>query len=243
MSSNESLSPDMMLKEGAAVFSAELDDKKLQQLAKYKELLMEWNQKINLTAIEEENEILVKHFIDSFSIIPFLKTANTRLIDVGTGAGFPGIPVKIACEAAEVVLLDSLAKRVSFLNIVINELALANITAVHGRAEEFGVKPEYREKFDISVARAVAALPVLLEYCLPFVKVDGFFIAMKGSSTEEVSGSQKALDRLGGKIEEVKEFVLPFSDIKRNIIIVRKFRQTPTAYPRKAGKPAKEPLI
>lgn len=243
MSKNDLLSPDTMLREGAALYSAALDDDKLRKLFKYKKLLMEWNQKINLTAIEEEKEIIIKHFIDSFSIIPYLKQQSTRLIDVGTGAGFPGLPVKVMCEAAEVVLLDSLAKRVGFLDTVINDLALDKIKAVHGRAEDLGVKPGYREDFDVSVARAVAGLPVLLEYCLPFVRVGGIFIAMKGSSTGEVESSQRALHLLGGKIEEIKEMTLPFSDIKRNIIIVKKYRQTPTKYPRKAGKPLKEPLI
>lgn len=239
----EDLTPDMMLKEGSACYSSILDNGKLQKLYKYKELLMEWNQKINLTAIEDEKEIIIKHFIDSFTIIPYLERPGIRIVDVGTGAGFPGIPVKVMCETLEVVLLDSLAKRVGFLDTVIKELALDKIKAVHGRAEDFGVKPDYREKFDVSVARAVAGLPVLLEYCLPFVKTGGIFIAMKGSSTEEVESSQKALEILGGKIEEKKEMTLPFSDIKRNIIIVKKYRQTPTKYPRKAGKPLKEPLI
>ena len=232
-----------MLKEGAAAFTAELDEAGLQKLARYRELLVEWNRKINLTAIENEEDIIIKHFIDSFSIVPYLKGPGARIIDVGTGAGFPGIPVKIACEGAEVVLLDSLEKRVGFLKAVINELALKKIKAVHGRAEDFGANSEYRERFDVSVARAVAGLPVLLEYCLPFVKTGGIFIAMKGSSTDEVQSSQKALELLGGKIEEINELILPFSDIKRNIIIVRKFRQISTKYPRKAGKPSKEPLI
>lgn len=234
---------ETMLKEGAAALSAKLDDIKLQKLSRYKELLMEWNQKFNLTAIEDEKDIVIKHLIDSFSIIPYLKHSNIRIIDVGTGAGFPGIPVKIACDAVEVILLDSLVKRVSFLDTVIKELALEKIKAIHGRAEDFGVKPEYREQFDVSVARAVAGLPVLLEYCLPFVKTGGVFIAMKGSCTEEVESSRKAMEALGGKIEEIREMTLPFSDIKRNIIIIRKYRQTPTKYPRKAGKPSKEPLI
>lgn len=252
-------SPEVMLKEGAEAFSATLDSTRLQQLFKYKDLLLEWNQKMNLTAIEEEKDVIVKHFIDSFSILPCLRCGDTprsskgdsskgeesplKLIDIGTGAGFPGIPVKIMNERLEVVLLDSLAKRVGFLDTVIKELGLEKIKAVHGRAEEYGVKQDYREKFDVAVARAVANLPVLLEYCLPFVKTGGIFIAMKGSSTDEIESSNKALEILGGKIEEKKEFILPHSDIKRNIIIVKKYRQTPTKYPRKAGKPLKEPLI
>lgn len=243
MTSYENISPEILLREGASSLGVELDNDDVAKLLKYKEMLVEWNQKINLTAIEEERDIIIKHFIDSFSILPFIKVRNARIADIGTGAGFPGIPVKIAYKEMEVVLLDSLEKRVGFLNTVISELSLKKIKAVHGRAEDFGVKADFRENFDISVARAVAALPVLLEYCLPFVKPGGIFIVMKGSSIDEVKDSNKALEVLGGKIEDIRELILPFSDIKRNIILVRKYRQTPTKYPRKAGKPSKEPLI
>lgn len=239
----DDISLDMLLKEGAAGFNVLLDDNSINKLMKYKDLLYEWNQKINLTAIEEEKDVIQKHFIDSFSIVPILKESGLRMIDIGTGAGFPGLPVKIASEDTDIVLLDSLEKRVGFLNTVIKELSLQKIIAVHGRAEDYGMKTEYREKFDVSVARAVAALPVLLEYCLPFVKTGGIFIAMKGSNMEEVDASKRALEILGGKIEEIREFTIPFSDMKRNIIIVKKYRQTPIKYPRKAGKPTKEPLI
>jgi 16S rRNA (guanine527-N7)-methyltransferase len=204
--------------------------------------LLEWNEKMNLTAIEEEREFIIKHFIDSLSILPYLGDVRS-LIDVGTGAGFPGIPLKIAQPSLEILLLDSLEKRVGFLKTVISELKLDGIRALHLRAEDAGKEPSHREKYDAAVARAVAALPVLLEYCLPMVKRGGIFIAMKGSSREEIEASNKALELLGGKIEEVKEFTLPCSEIKRSIIIVRKFRQTPTKYPRKAGKPSKQPLI
>lgn len=232
-----------LLIEGAKEFNISLNEEEIDNFFKYKSLLKEWNAKINLTAIEDDRDIIIKHFIDSLSILPFIKDDNLRLIDVGTGAGFPGIPVKIARESIEVILLDSLEKRVKFLNEVIKENALTGIKALHARAEEMGVSPEYREKYDICTARAVSNLPVLIEYCLPFVKVGGCFIAMKGSSTEEIGNSKRALDIIGGKIEEVREFNLPFTDSKRNIIVIRKFRQTPTRYPRKAGKPSKEPLI
>jgi 16S rRNA (guanine527-N7)-methyltransferase len=234
---------EQLLIDGAKGFSALLDEKQVEKLLLYKEILKEWNEKINLTAIEEDREVVIKHFIDSLSILPYIKNEKLNMIDIGTGAGFPGIPAKVVFNNLKVTLLDSLDNRVKFLNEVIGQLKIEDIQAVHGRAEDFGVNPKYREKFDIAVARAVASLPVLLEYCLPFVKERGVFIAMKGSNTEEINSSKKALGVLGGKIEEVIDITLPFSDMKRNIIIVRKFRQTPTNYPRKAGKPSKEPLI
>jgi len=236
------------LAEGAKEYSVHLNEDQLHNFLKYKEILLEWNKKMNLTAIVEDRDVVLKHFIDSLSIMPYIKgffgeRNSLELIDVGTGAGFPGIPVKISAPEVNVTLLDSLEKRVKFLGEVIKELGLSGISALHGRAEDYGMKAEYREKFDISVARAVANIPVLLEYCLPFTKVGGMFIAMKGSSTEEIKDSKKALDILGAEIEDIKETVLPFSDIKRNIILIRKLRQTPSKYPRKAGKPAKDPLI
>jgi len=232
-----------MLLEGAGQLSVDLDTLKADSLLKYKDVLAEWNEKINLTAIEDDRDVIIKHFIDSLSICQYVEKRDSMLIDVGTGAGFPGIPLKVAIEELKVTLLDSLDKRVKFLNEVISTLKLDGIRAVHGRAEEYGIKPEFREKYDIAVARAVANLPVLLEYCLPFVETGGIFIAMKGSSTEEVDASKKALAELGGEIENVIETTLPLSDIKRNIILIRKLRQTPTKYPRKAGKPSKEPII
>lgn len=238
-----------LLKDGAKHYGKNLNEQQIAQFEKYMELLKDWNTKINLTAIEDDREIVIKHFIDSLSILPYMKNEKQTLIDVGTGAGFPGIPLKIANEMLEITLLDSLDKRIKFLNEVINQTNISQqngilpIKAVHGRAEDFGTKPEYREKFDIAVARAVANLPVLLEYCLPFVKINGVFIAMKGSSTEEFENCGKALDILGGKIEKIEKMELPFTNIERNVVVVRKFRQTPTKYPRKAGKPSKEPLI
>lgn len=233
---------EQLLRNGSAEFGLAVEDKQISRFMKYAELLKEWNQKINLTAIEEDKDIILKHFVDSLSILPHIKPGKTTLVDVGTGAGFPGIPVKIVRDDVEVTLLDSLDKRVNFLKEVAQTLELTGIRAVHGRAEDFGVHREYRERFDIATARAVANLPVLLEYCLPFVKVGGVFLAMKGSSLEEVGASRKALEVLGGKIEEIREFALPFTDMQRNVVVVRKFRQTPTNYPRKAGKPSKQPL-
>ncbi len=238
-----------LLSLGAEHYGKQLTDQQINQFIIYMELLKEWNQKINLTAIEDDKEIIIKHFIDSMSILPYVKDEKQKVIDVGTGAGFPGIPLKIANPKLEVTLLDSLDKRIKFLNEVINaanisgQQDISEIKAVHGRAEDFGVNTLYREKYDIAVARAVANLPVLLEYCLPFVKINGYFIAMKGSNTEEFENSSKALDILGGKIEKIEKLELPTTNMERNVVIIRKFRQTPTKYPRKAGKPSKEPLI
>ncbi len=232
-----------ILKEGSQEYGIELSDVQADKFINYAELLKDWNTRINLTAIEEDKDIIIKHFIDSLTIAHYLKKGGLSIIDVGTGAGFPGIPLKIVIDNLKVTLLDSLDKRIKFLNEVINTTQLKDINAVHGRAEDFGANPEYREKFDISTARAVAALPVLLEYCLPFVKIGGTFIAMKGNNIEELKDSKKALSILGGEIEEVKEISLPFGEMRRNIITVRKLRQTPTKYPRKAGKPSKEPLL
>ncbi len=228
---------------GAKEYGISLTGIQVQKFFKYKDVLMEWNKKINLTAIEEDKDIVIKHYIDSLSALSYLEDTPLSVIDIGTGAGFPGIPLKIAYPILNIVLLDSLEKRVKFLNQAVADLDLKGITAVHGRAEDFGLKKEYREKFDIAVARAVASLPVLLEYCMPFIKTGGRFIAMKGSSIEELGASEKALRVLGGEIEKVDGITLPFSDIKRNIVVIKKLRQTPTAYPRKAGKPSKEPLI
>ncbi len=232
---------EQLLREGAGKFGVTLDDAMVTALLQYKRILLEWNEKMNLTAIEEDRDFIIKHFVDSLSIMPFLKDGQS-LIDVGTGAGFPGLPLKIAKPSLNIVLLDSLEKRIGFLNAVITELQLAGIRTIHSRAEDAGTAAEFREKSDVAVARAVASLPVLLEYCLPLVKTGGIFIAMKAAS-EETGISNKALDILGGRVEEIKDFLLPGSDMKRSIIVVRKLRQTPTKYPRKAGKPSKEPLI
>jgi 16S rRNA (guanine527-N7)-methyltransferase len=234
---------DKLIFEGAKEFGVKLDDKMLQQLNTYKDTLMEWNKRVNLTAIEEDADIAIKHFIDSLTVIPYMRDEKINLMDVGTGAGFPGIPVKIVFKNIRLTLLDSLEKRINFLNELINILEIKDVLTIHGRAEDFGQNPKYREKFDVCTARAVAGLPVLLEYCLPFIKTGGIFIAMKGSSLDEVELSQKALNVLGGEIDEIKELTLPFSDIKRNLIIVKKIRHTSTKYPRKAGKPSKKPLI
>ncbi len=231
------------LKEGALAYGFSPKDEDLDRFSTYASLLVEWNEKINLTAITEEDDIVIKHFIDSLTLLPHFKKDPLSLIDVGTGAGFPGIPLKISRENLNVTLLDSLDKRIKFLNEVGQALKLKGIRAIHGRAEDMGVKPEHRERYDVAVARAVAALPVLSEYCLPFVKPGGLFIAMKGPDGEkEAAESEKAFSVLGGKLEAVEKLILPHSDNERCLILVRKCRHTPPAYPRKSGKPTKAPI-
>lgn len=219
----------------------EISQKQAKQFYKYMELLLEWNEKMNLTAITDPEEVILKHFIDSLTIIPYLKEADT-VLDIGTGAGFPGIPLKILEENKKFTLLDSLNKRIIFLQTVINELELKNIRAIHGRAEEFVNKE--REAYDIVTSRAVARLNVLLEYMLPFVKVGGRCICMKSFEIEEeLKEAKKAIEILGGEIEKIDEITLPNTDIKRKIVVIKKVKNTPSKYPRKAGTPAKEPII
>ena len=221
----------------------DITKEQLNLFKEYKDLLLEWNQKINLTSITEENEIMLKHYIDSLECIKYVKESSS-LIDVGTGAGFPGIPIKIINNNIKLTLLDSLNKRINYLSEVINNLNLSEVNCIHGRAEEVGINPEYREKFDIATARAVANLNVLVEYCLSFVKIGGIFICMKGPECkDEIENSQKAIKILGGEIEKIDEFRLPDSNIERTLIIIRKIKEMPKQYPRNAGKPAKEPIV
>lgn len=231
-----------ILSEKAKEIEIELNEKQLEQFYNYMNLLIEWNQKVNLTAIVEPKEIILKHFIDSLTICKYTKNAKT-LVDVGTGAGFPGIPLKIVNEGIKVTLLDSLNKRINFLNEIIEKLELKNIETIHARVEEFGKNKKYRETFDIATSRAVANLSTLSEYMIPLIKLGGESICMKGSEIDkELESSKKAINVLGGKIESVKSFNLPETDMKRNIIIIKKVNLTPTKYPRKPGTPAKEPI-
>ena len=217
-------------------------EEQLQKFYQYMNLLIEWNEKINLTAIVEPKEIILKHFIDSLTIIKYIEP-NKSVIDIGTGAGFPGIPVKIMREDLDITLLDSLNKRIHFLNEVIQKLELKNITAIHARIEEFAKNKQYREAFDVATSRAVANLTTLSEYMLPMVDLKGMVICMKGSEiNEEISKSKNSIKLLGGKIDKIEEFTLPKSDNRRNLILIKKERQTPGKYPRKPGIPSKEPL-
>lgn len=222
----------------------DLSEKQINQFIRYYELLVEWNEKINLTAITEYDEVMKKHFIDSISLIKAIDLRKPlSVIDVGTGAGFPGLALKIAFPDLKVTLLDSLNKRILFLNTVIQELGLQDVSTVHGRAEDFAKENLLREKFDICVSRAVANLATLSEYCLPYVKVGGSFISYKSEKIqEELSYSEEAIKILGGNVHRQIEFYLPASDIYRNLFVVVKDKNTPNKYPRKAGLPGKEPL-
>lgn len=223
-----------------------LDRVQMEQFFRYYELLIEWNKVMNLTAITEMEDVVVKHFIDSISLvngIQKLPEVSATMIDVGTGAGFPGIPLKIAFPELSVTLLDSLNKRVNFLNEVIGQLGLERIVAVHGRAEDFGRNLKYRERFDFCVSRAVASVSTLAEYCLPFVKVGGYFVPYKsGKIDEELEMGKGALKVLGGEMEDVVKFQLAGTEMERSFVMVRKVMGTPGRFPRKAGVPSKEPL-
>lgn len=221
-----------------------LSVKQQKQFVRYYELLVEWNSFMNLTGITEFQEVLQKHFEDSCAVVKAADlTKMETVMDVGTGAGFPGLPLKIAFPHLKVVLLDSLGKRVKFLNHVIEELQLENITAIHGRAEDFARKEEYREQFDLVVSRAVANLSSLSEYCIPYTKINGQFISYKsGKIDEELDQAKKAIFLLGGKLENTVKFQLEGSDIDRSLIVIRKETKTAKKYPRKAGMPSREPL-
>ena len=233
-----------MLKNRMDRLQIETNENMLEQFNLFYHLLVEWNKVMNLTGITEYEEVVEKHFADSLSLARFLDLNKIHtVIDVGTGAGFPGIPLKIAFPHLKVVLLDSLNKRINFLNEVIAKLDLKEIHTIHGRAEEYARKPEYREQFDLCVSRAVANLSVLSEYCIPYIRVGGIFVPYKsGEIDEEVDASRKAVDILGGQIDHVEKFQLSDTDIHRSFVFINKIKNTQKKYPRKAGTPAKEPL-
>lgn len=221
-----------------------LSDQQIQQFITYYEMLVEWNEVMNLTAITEYNDVMKKHFVDSVSLIKaFDISKKATVIDVGTGAGFPGLALKIAYPNLQVTLLDSLNKRIQFLDAVIEKLGLIGVETIRGRAEDFAKPGKLREKYDLCVSRAVANLSTLSEYCLPFVKVGGQFISYKSEKiTEERTAAENAIRILGGKIDKQVEFQLPESDIYRNLFVIKKVKATPKKFPRKAGLPSKEPL-
>ena len=234
----------LQFKSDLSQLQVSLSEKQIDQFLRYYELLIEWNEKINLTAITAYEEVLKKHFIDSLSLIKVIDlTKDLQVIDIGTGAGFPGLALKIAFPNLKVTLLDSLNKRIQFLNLVIDELGLKDIEAIHGRAEDFAGSAERRENYDLCVSRAVANLTTLSEYCLPFVKVGGFFISYKSEKiNEEIEPAKRAIDILGGKVENQMQFYLPSSDISRIFVKMEKIKNTPKKYPRKAGLPSKDPI-
>jgi len=232
----------VILKKGLSSLEIAYTDEMLAQFEKYYELLIEWNEKMNLTAITEKEEVAVKHFLDCATCLKHIDLKGS-VIDVGTGAGFPGIVLKILKPDIKICLLDSLNKRIGFLNEVISELGLKNVETVHSRAEDGAQNKNYREKFDFCVSRAVANLSTLSEYCLPFVKEGGMFVSMKGPDVkEELDSARSAIGTLGGQVISTEVENLPDSDINHTIIKIKKVRATPTKYPRKAGKPSKEPL-
>lgn len=233
-----------ILEEGCQELGITLDEVQKKQSTDFYEYLVEKNKVMNLTGITEFQEVLVKHFLDSLACVKAVDMSKVnRIMDIGTGAGFPGVPLKIAFPHLEACLLDSLKKRVNFLEETFQLLKLENITAIHGRAEEFAKNKAYRETYDLCVSRAVSNLATLSEYCLPYVKTGGFFISYKsGTVQEEVEQAQKAVKILGGRIQDVVYFQLPDSEIQRSLVVIEKVKATPGRYPRKAGTPLKEPL-
>lgn len=235
---------ECMLKDRLEALDIVLDQEQIDQFDEYYEILVEWNKVMNLTGITEYQEVVEKHFLDSLSIVKVMDMDQAeRVIDIGTGAGFPGIPLKIAFPKLDIVLLDSLNKRIRFLDHVIEELGLEGIRTIHGRAEDFARDGKYRERFDLCVSRAVANLSSLSEYCLPYVKVGGRFVSYKsGDIEEEVNDASKAIALLGGKKERIEKFQLPDTDIQRSFVVIGKTKNTQKRYPRKVGIPTKEPL-
>lgn len=221
-----------------------LSEKQISQFMTYYDLLVEWNSFMNLTAITEFNEVIDKHFIDSLAICEYVDFKNgDSLIDIGTGAGFPGIPLKIVFPELRITLLDSLNKRIKFLDTVIESLGLENVETIHGRAEDFAKQQSYREKYDFVISRAVANLATLSELCIPFAKEDKYFVSYKAEKcNEELEDAKRAISILGGKVEKQIEYKLPDTDMNRNLLLIKKVKPTPKKYPRKAGTPAKEPI-
>ncbi len=224
--------------DGISKSGGQISDTQIEQFEKYSKMLVEWNEKMNLTAVTDDEGIAVKHFLDSILPLYHIDFKNIKSVaDIGTGAGFPGLPIKIMMPDISLTLIDSLNKRINFLNAVTDELGLKDVTLIHGRAEECGHKKELREKFDAVVSRAVANMTMLAEYCLPFVKVGGLFVALKAENSEEELNEAKAMiGSLGGRVRDVICAPLPMSDIKRTFIIIEKVKETPKNFPRRADK-------
>ena len=233
-------------KHGLEELNITLTDEQIEQFLQYYEMLVEKNKVMNLTGITEYEEVIQKHFLDSLSlirVIPDIASQKLTVIDLGTGAGFPGIPLKIAFPELEITLMDSLNKRILFLQEVIDALGLKKVSAVHGRAEEMASNATHRQQYDLCVSRAVSNLSVLTEYCLPFVKKGGLFVSYKSADSDaEIQEGKKAISILGGKLTSVDKFQLPDSDLRRALVCIKKVKDTPKKYPRKAGTPAKLPL-
>ena len=233
-------------KHGLEELNITLTDEQIEQFLQYYEMLVEKNKVMNLTGITEYEEVIQKHFLDSLSlirVIPDIASQKLTVIDLGTGAGFPGIPLKIAFPELEITLMDSLNKRILFLQEVIDALGLKKVSAVHGRAEEMASNATHRQQYDLCVSRAVSNLAVLTEYCLPFVKKGGLFVSYKSADSDaEIQEGKKAISILGGKLTSVDKFQVPDSDLRRALVCIKKVKDTPKKYPRKAGTPAKLPL-
>lgn len=231
------------LKVCAEQFDIEISDRQLEQFQIYYEMLIEKNKVMNLTAITEKKEVIRKHFLDSIAILKYEDLSEKKVIDIGTGAGFPGIPLKIMRPDMELTLLDSLNKRILFLNEVVEALKLENVNTIHGRAEDYAHNSDYRGQYDYVVSRAVANLATLSEYCIPFVRVGGCFISYKsGNMEEELKNSKNAIFLCGGKYIKIEKFILPDSDMERSFIFIEKMQNTAKQYPRKSGIPSKNPL-
>lgn len=233
-----------LLKDGLIQMGFEPTDEMIEDFFSFKSLLLEWNEKINLTAITDEREIIIKHFLDSLACLKSgISFSGKSVLDLGTGGGFPGIPLKIMDRSIQMTLLDSLNKRISYLKIVGETLKFDHMSYVHSRAEDGGQDKRYREQYDIVVSRAVANMATLSEYCLPYVKVNGYFIAQKTKDAlDEVHAAESAIQKLGGQIESITPGSIPFSDLNHNLVVVKKVKETPKQYPRKAGTPSKNPL-
>ncbi len=224
-------------------WNIDISDRQVSLFQQYFEFLIEWNERINLTSITKKEDVFIKHFADSIALLKFVDLSGLSIIDIGTGGGFPGVPLKIMCPECKVVLADSLSKRISFLQDLIKNLELDGIIAIHGRAEDLAREDDLREKFDIVTSRAVANLSTLSEYCLPFVEKDGLFVSYKsGNIDDEISDARNALGILGGNIEKVEKYTIPFTDYDRSLVFIRRIKSTDMKYPRKAGTPSKKPL-